>query len=384
MNQDFSIVTLVLHASVVVQLVMAGLMLASLSSWTVIFGKLFGLRKSEAANDEFEREFWAGRNLNDLYTEATERPSNAPMERIFASGMREFFKLREKRVMDPGALARRRAPGDAGELPARARHDRVESLVSRLGGLGVALRRPVRHGVGNHACLHRPGEHDPGDARNGRPRHRRSPRRDRHRPVRGDPGGDRLQPVRARHRPHRRASWRASSRSSRTSCSETPARCRRRRRSLAPDRPKAANTMPAVAQRSSRRRTINEINMVPFIDVMLVLLIIFMVTAPLITTGVVDLPSVGRSTKRRRSTSSSSSSVPTSSCACASTARTPARSRSPMSDGVRSKRRAATPTRRSSSPPTRASSTTSSCSAMDALQRAGVQRVGLSVKSQRG
>ena len=45
----------------------------------------------------------------------------------------------------------------------------------------------------------------------------------------------------------------------------------------------------------SHRRTINEINMVPFIDVMLVLLIIFMVSAPLITTGVVDLPSVGRS-----------------------------------------------------------------------------------------
>jgi biopolymer transport protein TolR len=39
----------------------------------------------------------------------------------------------------------------------------------------------------------------------------------------------------------------------------------------------------------------SEINMVPFIDVMLVLLIIFMVTAPLITTGVIDLPSVGAS-----------------------------------------------------------------------------------------
>jgi len=49
---------------------------------------------------------------------------------------------------------------------------------------------------------------------------------------------------------------------------------------------------------TARRRTINEINMVPFIDVMLVLLIIFMVTAPLITTGVVDLPSVGKSSKR--------------------------------------------------------------------------------------
>ncbi|MFN4117062.1 MAG: biopolymer transporter ExbD, partial [Inhella sp.] len=52
--------------------------------------------------------------------------------------------------------------------------------------------------------------------------------------------------------------------------------------------------MPGVAGRGARRRTINEINMVPFIDVMLVLLIIFMVSAPLITTGVVDLPSVGK------------------------------------------------------------------------------------------
>jgi biopolymer transport protein TolR len=47
-----------------------------------------------------------------------------------------------------------------------------------------------------------------------------------------------------------------------------------------------------------RRRTMNEINMVPFIDVMLVLLIIFMVSAPLITAGVVDLPSVGKAKAR--------------------------------------------------------------------------------------
>ena len=57
--------------------------------------------------------------------------------------------------------------------------------------------------------------------------------------------------------------------------------------------------MPHVAMRGSRgRRSMNEINMVPFIDVMLVLLIIFMVTAPLITTGVVDLPTVGKSQQR--------------------------------------------------------------------------------------
>ena len=54
--------------------------------------------------------------------------------------------------------------------------------------------------------------------------------------------------------------------------------------------------MPAVASRGKRnRRTVNEINMVPFIDVMLVLLIIFMVTAPMLTPGAINLPKAGKS-----------------------------------------------------------------------------------------
>ncbi|MDB5744610.1 MAG: protein TolR [Polaromonas sp.] len=52
--------------------------------------------------------------------------------------------------------------------------------------------------------------------------------------------------------------------------------------------------MPAVSSRGRGRRTISEINMVPFIDVMLVLLIIFMVTAPLITPSMIAVPSVGK------------------------------------------------------------------------------------------
>ncbi|PXW98545.1 cell division and transport-associated protein TolR [Sphaerotilus hippei] len=58
--------------------------------------------------------------------------------------------------------------------------------------------------------------------------------------------------------------------------------------------------MPAVSGRGGRgrRRTISEINMVPFIDVMLVLLIIFMVSAPLMTPGVVDLPSIGQAQRQ--------------------------------------------------------------------------------------
>jgi biopolymer transport protein TolQ len=98
MNQDLSIVTLVLHASWVVQLVIAGLLLTSLGSWTVIFAKLVGLRTLRRRNEDFEREFWSGKNLTDLYNAAGTKAHTAAMERLFASGMREFLKLRERRL----------------------------------------------------------------------------------------------------------------------------------------------------------------------------------------------------------------------------------------------------------------------------------------------
>ena len=104
MNQDLSIFTLVLHASFVVQLVIAILLLMSLASWSVIFGKLFGLKRVRGSNDDFEREFWSGKNLNDLHQSASTKADTAPMERIFAAGMREFLKLRERRVSDAGSL----------------------------------------------------------------------------------------------------------------------------------------------------------------------------------------------------------------------------------------------------------------------------------------
>ena len=104
MNQDLSIFTLVLHASLVVQIVMAGLLLVSLASWSAIFAKIVSLRRVREGNDGFERDFWAGKSLNDLYADAAQKAASSPMERIFASGMREFMKLRERRVADAGML----------------------------------------------------------------------------------------------------------------------------------------------------------------------------------------------------------------------------------------------------------------------------------------
>jgi biopolymer transport protein TolQ len=55
--------------------------------------------------ENFERDFWSGSSLNDLYAAAAQNARNgSPMERIFASGMREYLKLRERRIGDPGAL----------------------------------------------------------------------------------------------------------------------------------------------------------------------------------------------------------------------------------------------------------------------------------------
>ncbi|MFZ4479295.1 MAG: MotA/TolQ/ExbB proton channel family protein, partial [Rhodoferax sp.] len=105
MNQDLSILHLVLNASLVVQLVMLLLVLISVSSWAAIFRKLFALNRVKSLNDLFEREFWSGTSLNDLFGAAAKNARNSgPMERIFASGMREYQKLREKRIADTSTL----------------------------------------------------------------------------------------------------------------------------------------------------------------------------------------------------------------------------------------------------------------------------------------
>ena len=105
MNQDMSILHLVLNASVVVQLVMLLLVGVSMASWAAIFRKLFDLKRIKALNDVFEREFWSGTNLNDLYSAAAKNARDSgPMERVFASGMREYQKLREKDITDAGTL----------------------------------------------------------------------------------------------------------------------------------------------------------------------------------------------------------------------------------------------------------------------------------------
>ena len=105
MTQHFSIVALMLNASWVVQAVVLLLISVSIISWAAIFRKITALRRVNQDDETFEREFWSGASLNDLYSAANQRGRDSgPMERIFAGGMREFAKLRERRISDPSAL----------------------------------------------------------------------------------------------------------------------------------------------------------------------------------------------------------------------------------------------------------------------------------------
>ena len=70
LSSDLSILTLIWNASVVVQAVMLLLLVVSFMSWYFIFRKWFAIREARAKTEQFERDFWAGSDLNALYQSA--------------------------------------------------------------------------------------------------------------------------------------------------------------------------------------------------------------------------------------------------------------------------------------------------------------------------
>ena len=95
-TQDLSFLSLVLNASLLVQLVMLLLLGMSIASWTIIFKKTAVLRGVRRDTERFERDFWSGGDLNALFIAAQRNTrSDAVLEHIFEAGMQEFTKVRE-------------------------------------------------------------------------------------------------------------------------------------------------------------------------------------------------------------------------------------------------------------------------------------------------
>jgi biopolymer transport protein TolQ len=86
---DFSLIALFMRADWVVQLVMLGLVLASVVTWAIIFEKWRLLRRYNQLADKFEHRFWSGESLQDLYKHA-ERDQTHALSRVFVAAMREW------------------------------------------------------------------------------------------------------------------------------------------------------------------------------------------------------------------------------------------------------------------------------------------------------
>ena len=135
-SADLSILTLVTQASLVVQLVMALLLLISLASWTSIFSKGMAISRARRETEAFERKFWSGSDLHQLYQGASNpRSKTVALERIFEAGMGEFLKLRGSR----GGEVDRQALLEGAQRAMRAGYQReMDSLESRLSFLASA------------------------------------------------------------------------------------------------------------------------------------------------------------------------------------------------------------------------------------------------------
>ena len=131
---DFSVTTMFLRATLVVQAVMILLVLASVWSWAVIIEKALSFRRLSGRARGFEEEFWSGNPLDDLYDRLGADPA-APIERVFAAGMAEW----------------RRSFGDTGGLiPGTiARVDRAMTVAIARESAAINARLPFLASVGS-------------------------------------------------------------------------------------------------------------------------------------------------------------------------------------------------------------------------------------------
>jgi biopolymer transport protein TolQ len=97
MNEPISILELVLNASIVVQLVMIILMMASFVSWVLIFQRAFLLSSVKRLATNFENEFWSGQDLRAIFLEIENSETEViGVEHLFQAGFKEFTRSKQQ------------------------------------------------------------------------------------------------------------------------------------------------------------------------------------------------------------------------------------------------------------------------------------------------
>jgi len=133
MENELSIVKIVLNASPVVQVVMGLLLLASLMSWSIIFRKRALLSRGQKEAESFEESFWKGDDLTALYRQIESRGSATGMSSIFEFGFREFARLKQGGIPAEQLLEGARRAMRVGQLK---EIERMEEGLANLATIG--------------------------------------------------------------------------------------------------------------------------------------------------------------------------------------------------------------------------------------------------------
>ena len=103
MNEQLSIWALVMEAGPLVKMVMLTLVMASITSWALIFQRGMTLTRAKNSAQAFEDRFWSGQDLVRIYREPiSEQPQST--EAVFRAGFKEFNRLRQQNGVDPDAM----------------------------------------------------------------------------------------------------------------------------------------------------------------------------------------------------------------------------------------------------------------------------------------
>ncbi|UWQ97588.1 protein TolQ [Rhodobacteraceae bacterium M385] len=103
---DFTLIALFFRASLIVQLVMIALIVASVWVWAIAFSKFAMFRRSRANAAAFDVAFWSGEPLDEFYDKVADAPRSAS-ERVFVAGMTEWRRsLRDDGALIPGVQQR--------------------------------------------------------------------------------------------------------------------------------------------------------------------------------------------------------------------------------------------------------------------------------------
>jgi len=103
---SLSLITLFIHAHIIVKIVMLGLVLASVWSWAIIVDKVLLFGRIRRQIDRFEKVFWSGQSLEELYRSLSSRPASA-MAALFVAAMREWKRSFETGARSPIGLQMR-------------------------------------------------------------------------------------------------------------------------------------------------------------------------------------------------------------------------------------------------------------------------------------